>query len=218
MTSQPESSRETSQPNPRYVITPSLLNSWGRIWEAPLHVVESDSDDISLEDKMDEASEKAKAEFVKVLNKVPLPDNEWMKAGRDFEEECYEGKTCVSPIIEGGAFQIVGTKKTSVNGVKVLMYGRLDVLKGGTIYDIKRVQRYSVQKYLHSYQHGFYMDLFPNAEGFTYLVFDGNKLHQESYFRGQYRPTEEVISDFLRWLKANGLYETFKDKWKAKGE
>lgn len=172
-----------------------------------------------LEDKMDLASEKAMDEFESYLRREPSKPNEYMKAGIEFEKDCYEGKTCVSPIIEGGAFQIVGKKKVEVSGRKFLMYGRLDVLKGGVIYDIKRVVKYSAQKYLHSAQHGFYLDLFPRANRFEYLAYDGAKLHVETYYRGQYRPTVGVIADFVSWLSERPeLMREYEEKWKAKGE
>ena len=142
-----------------------------------------------------------------------------MLKGIQFEKDCYEGKNCISKIIAGGIYQMVGKKKVKVNGMNILMYGILDVLKGGTIYDIKRVSRYSIQKYLHSYQHGFYLDLFERANVFKYLAYDDNEtLHIETYYRGQYQPTIEVISNFLNWLKDNNLLDLYKLNWKSKGE
>lgn len=200
----------------RYLITPSLLNSWGYIWEAPKGVKEAESDLICLEDKKDIAVAKAKEDFLRVLERLPSEPNKYMQAGIDFEKECYEGKTCVSPIIEGGAFQIVGKKEITIDNVDYLMYGRLDVLKGGVIYDIKRCVRYAPQKYISSYQHGFYMDLFPEAYKFVYLAFDGNALHQETYYREQCRDTEQAIKAFHSWLVENDLIDLYEEKWKSR--
>ena len=202
--------------NERYLITPSLLNSWGWIWNCEDTVQSTDNDLISLEDKVELVRKKAFEDFVKTLNRIPSEPNEYMKAGIEFEEECYKGNTCVSPIIEGGAYQIVGKKDTEVNGMKFLMYGRLDVLKGGIIYDIKRIWRYSLPKYAKSYQHQFYFELFPNAYKFEYLAFDGNKLHREVYFPSKNeREIEDVISNFIQWLKENDLFEIYKEKWRC---
>jgi len=201
----------------RYLITPSLLNAWGWIWECESSVKDSETDSKSFEDKVFEAQEKAKEDFIKTLKREPSEPNEYMLAGIQFEEECYKGNTCVSPIIVGGAFQIVGTKEVDVNGIKFLMYGRLDVLKGGIIYDIKRVWKYSPQKYLNSYQHPFYMELFPNAKEFEYLAFDGNKLHIEKYYPDQCDSISKVvIPKFIEWLKENDLWELYKEKWISK--
>lgn len=202
--------------NELYLITPSLLNSWLWIWESANNVKEAEADLISLEDKQSEAQEKAYDDFIKTLKREPFEPNEYMLAGIEFEKQCYEGKTCVSPIIEGGAYQIVGKKKVIVKGINFLMYGRLDVLKGGTIFDIKRVWKYTLPKYKWSSQHGFYLDLFERANDFKYLVYDGTKLHIEQYFRGQYIPTIEVIAQFIDWLSERNLLGTYKEYWKSK--
>lgn len=206
----------TSLNNDVYLVTPSLLNSWLWIWECANGVKEAESDEISIEDKKTEAQEKAYEDFLKTLRREPFEPNEYMLAGIQFEEDCYSGKTCISPIIEGGAYQIVGKKNVQVNGMNFLMYGRLDVLKGGTIYDIKRVFKYSLPKYKWSSQHGFYLDLFTRANDFKYLCYDGNKLHIEQYFRDQYIPTTEVISQFINWLENKNLLDVYKDNWKSK--
>ena len=144
--------RKATASNRRYLITPSLLNSWAYIWTCVDGVREAESDKVCLEDKKADAQEKALQDFLKTLNREPIEDNFFMRQGREFEDACYRGETCVSPIIKGGAYQIVGTKDITIDGIRFLMYGRLDVLKGGIIYDIKRVMKYVPQKYLKSYQ------------------------------------------------------------------
>ncbi len=200
----------------RFLITPSLLNSWGYIWNCEDNVREAESDKVCLEDKIADAREKALEDFKRTLRREPSEPNKWMQMGIDFEAECYAGNTCISPIIEGGAFQIVGKEEATIDGVDFLLYGRLDVLKGGVIYDIKRVGRYAPRKYAKSYQHGFYLELFKDAKKFEYLAYDGKDLHTETYYRDQCRDTKDAISQFLRWLKANGLAETYFDKWASK--
>ena len=198
------------------MVTPSLLNSWLYIWLSRDNVKESANDAICLEDKQDLEMQKAYDEFLGTLRREQKPPNENMLRGIQYEEDCYKGLTDASPIIKGGAFQIVGKKNVVVDNVPFLMYGRLDVLKNGIIYDIKRVTRYATQKYLHSAQHGFYLDLFQDANQFTYLAFDGNKLHQETYYRGQYKPTEAILSDFIQWLRENNLWDVYAILWSSK--
>ena len=205
-----------TKPQTPLLVTPSLLNSWLYIWLSRDNVKESANDAICLEDKQDLAMQKAYDEFLGTLRSEKTPPNENMLRGIQYEDDCYKGLTDASPIIKGGAFQIVGKKNVVVDNVAFLMYGRLDVLKNGIIYDIKRVTRYATQKYLHSAQHGFYMDLFPNARQFTYLAFDGNKLHQETYYRGQYKPTEAILSDFIQWLRENNLWDVYASLWASK--
>lgn len=187
--------------NERYLITPSLLNSWAYIWNCD-----------------ESASEKALQDFLKTLNREPIEDNIYMKQGREFEDECYKGNTIISPIIEGGAYQIVGKKEKTIDGMNFLLYGRLDVLKCGIIYDIKRVIRYALQKYFKSYQHGFYFELFDKAYEFDYLIYDGVNLHTEIYYRDQCESIEKAIKLFITWLANNNLLDTYKEKWKCKGE
>lgn len=208
--------RKAIASNKRYLITPSLLNSWGYIWNCVDNVKEAESDKICLEDKKSEAQEKALQDFLRTLNREPIEPNFFMKQGIEFEDECYKGHTCVSPIIKGGAYQIVGTKDVTIDGINFVMYGRLDVLKGGIIYDIKRVMKYAPQKYLKSYQHGFYLELFENAYEFKYLVYDGKDLHTETYYRDQCVSMKEVISMFIKWLRDNKLLDIYLDKWVSK--
>lgn len=200
----------------KFLITPSLLNSWLYMWEGTRNVKETDKDTISLEDKQSEAFLKYKQDFINTLKRLPCEPNPYMIAGIEFEDECYKGKTCISPIIKGGAFQIVGTKNVVIDGMNFVMYGRLDVLKGGVIYDIKRIWKYSLPKYKWSSQHGFYLDLFTRANKFVYLAYDGNTLHKEIYYREDCRPTIEVIREFIRWLKDNDLFEVYVENWKSK--
>ena len=200
----------------RYLITPSLLNSWGWIFNCVDGVTSNESDKISLEDKIQDGQKKAKKEFIKALRREPLEPNEYMLAGIQFEKDCYDGKTCVSPIIKGGSYQIVGKKNVSIGGMNFLMYGKLDVLKGGVIYDIKRVWKYSRPKYNKSYQHGFYLELFERAKKFKYLIFDGNNLHIEQYYPDECEKMEVVIKLFIEWLDSEGLLELYKKCWKCR--
>lgn len=199
-----------------FLITPSLLNSWSNIWNCVDYVREAASDEICIEDKQSLAREKAYAEFLDVLNRLPIEPNEYMLKGIQFEEECYKGNTPVSPIIKDGAFQIVGKKIIKIDDLNILLYGRLDVLKGGVIYDIKRTMRYAPQKYIKSHQHPVYLELFPEAKKFVYLAFDDNStLHTETYFRDECEDVTGVIRDFLGWLESNNLLEIYLEKWKS---
>lgn len=210
--------KEVTVSSNTYLITPSLLNSWAYMWLCIANVKEAENDTISLEDKQLDAIEKAKEDFINTLNRVPSEPNFFMKQGIEFEDACYRGETCVSPIIEGGAYQIVGKKIKKIGDYNFLLYGRLDVLKGGTIYDIKRVMKYAPQKYLKSYQHPFYFELFHRAKDFKYLVYDGKDLHIETYYRDQCVNIDDIILMFIQYLKDNNYLSIYLEKWKAKGE
>ena len=126
----------------RYRITATLLNSWQWIWDCANYIVESETDELSKEDKITLAQGKAKAEFVDLLMRKPIPDNENMRLGREYEDKVCTGLDEVfSPIVENGAFQVTVTKDVDILGVPITLYGVLDVLKGGKIYDIKRIRK-----------------------------------------------------------------------------
>lgn len=186
-----------TSPNKLLLITPSLLNSWLWIWESDNY-------------------ESAYNGLISSLKRESTPPNEYMLEGIRFEKECYEGHTCVSPIIENGAFQVVGKKQVEVDGLRFLMYGRLDVLKAGKIYDIKRVVRYERPKYKWSCQHEFYLELFENVDEFEYLIYDGNSLHRETYFKGQSTDIPTLIGQFIKWLKKENLYDLYLENWRSK--
>ena len=200
---------------PYYEITASLLNSWQRIWDAKDWVRESESDEISIEDKISQAMEKANQEFLNSLNRIPFPDNEAMAKGRQYESDVYDGKDDIfSPVVENGEFQAAYTKKIKINGMNIMLYGILDCLKAGRIYDIKRVGHYQTAKYKKSHQHPMYFALVPEALDFTYLVCDDRGDHHfERYLRENCEDIEDVVRTFLMYLEANGLMETFKTKW-----
>lgn len=203
----------------RLLITPSLLNSWKYIWESPKAVRESESDEVSLEDKMEAAGGRAMEEFLKALARERTPATEAQMRGIEYERETYLGRTPASPYVEGGEWQVVGMRRKEILGIPFLLYGRLDCLKCGIVYDIKRVGRYSAQKYLRSSQHKAYLDLFPSAYAFEYLADDGRRLHRERYYRDELGGgIDEDIAHFAKWLEAKGLFEEYASKWKAKGE
>jgi len=198
-----------------YEITATLLNQWQRIFDAAKYVKESESDTVAFETKVAEAQAKAKEEFVNTLRRVPVPENEAIIKGREYEKKVCDGlDEEFSPIIENGEFQAAYRKKIVVSGVNVMLYGILDVLKAGRIYDIKRVGRYQYPKYKTSHQHPMYFALVPNAIDFTYLVCDDNgEHHYENYLQCNCEDITVTIATFLSWLKANDLWDEFGAYW-----
>ena len=198
---------------PYYEVTASLLNSWQRIFDAAEWARESE--DKSLEQAQEEAMESAKAEFIDVLSRKPIPDTEAMKKGREYEESVYKGEDIVfSEVVENGEFQAAYKKPVNISGMNIMLYGILDCLKAGRIYDIKRVGYYQSRKYKGSHQHPMYFELVPNAIDFTYLVCDDKGVHHfERYERCNCEDVKDVVAQFLSWLEANDLMQTFKEKW-----
>ena len=203
----------------RFLITHSLLSSW-------LHAIKEDP----YEDATTERDNYA--EFLDVLNRVQTPPTEAMQNGLDFEElvtsiangadyqadrehRWYDAASKVAGIVRGGQFQLKAKKYVTVNGIDFLMYGRLDVLKAGTIYDIKFTKNYDRGKYFGSTQHPLYLDLIHEVGRFTYLISNGTDVWMETYTREETRSIYPAISDFTDWITAQGLFPIYAEKWEA---
>lgn len=201
----------------RYLITHSLLSSWiYAMKENPYEDATSEKDPF--------------AEFLKVLNREPTETNQAMQNGIDFEnlvtdivngegdatDKWYDAAEKIARIIRGGQLQCRASKEIEVGGMTFVLYGRLDALKAGVIYDIKFSKSYDVGKYFSSTQHPTYFELIPEANEFTYLVSNGSSVWPETYRRDETRSIFSDISDFVSWLKVQGLLETYKSKWVAK--
>ena len=203
----------------RYLMTHSLLSSWlYAMRENPYGDMTTEPED-PLED------------FKLVLNRQPTPTNEAMQNGIDFEDMVtnilhgmYPPETDrwtaaakeVACIIHPEALlQYKVSREIVVDGMALVLYGRLDALHAGTIYDIKFSKSYDRGKYFDSTQHPTYMELLPTAERFMYVVSNGSEVWTETYRHDETRSIIPVISDFLGWLNANDFIDTYKDKWKS---
>lgn len=127
----------------------------------------------------------------------------------------YNAADNVACVVRGGQFQYKAKKSVNVGGIEFLLYGKLDVLKAGTIYDIKFSKNYDRGKYFGSTQHPLYLELVPEAGEFTYLVSNGTDVWTETYFREDTRSIFPVIADFTDWIKAQGLFPIYSEKWSA---
>lgn len=203
----------------RYLMTHSLLASW-------LYAMKEDpyADATTERDPY--------KEFLDVLNRVPTPTTEAMQNGLDFEElvtsiangaewqtdkehKWYDAAAKVAGIVRGGQFQYKAKKVVTVGGIEFLFYGRLDVLKAGTIYDIKFSKSYDRGKYFSSTQHPLYLKLIPEAREFTYLISNGTDVWTETYTPTETRSIFPVISDFTDWLVDHDLWKIYAEKWEA---
>jgi hypothetical protein len=183
-----------------YLVTTTLLNSWHYLW------------------KVDEQyQDNAWQDFVDLLNKVRKPPNEAMQRGIQFEADCVAGMVPgISEIIKDGVFQYSASKETKVAGEAVLLYGKIDVLKAGIIYDIKSTSKYELQKYHDSVQHHMYLTMVPNAVKFVYLINNGHETFIETYRREEIRALEPLIEQFYAWLKQKNLWEVYTSKWQSR--
>lgn len=202
-----------------YLVTHSLLSAWlYSMQDNPF--ADATQEDTSKED------------FLRVLRREPTPTTEAMQNGIDFEDLVTElvrgeqpnpNKTAwmepaqkVAGIIRGGQLQYVATRKVVVDRTEFLLYGRLDALKAGRIYDIKFSKGYERGKYIDSTQHPMYLELLPSAESFTYLVSNGTELWTEQYRRDETRSIFPIIRDFVAYLDGTGLMPIYREHWVAR--
>ena len=108
-------------------------------------------------------------DFIKALNKEPFEDTESIIKGKEFEaymQENYEET-------KNGAYQV----KVSKEYGDYLLYGIIDCLKGGIIYDYKYTKNYDVGKFFNNHQTLMYLEMVPEASKMVYLItnkFDTN--------------------------------------------
>lgn len=188
----------------KYLITPSLLNSWK-------YAISLENDYGNLED------------FKRVLSREPIEETEAIKIGFQYEDfmiKNYE-KT------KNGCYQVKLSKELTTNTGNYVLYGRLDCLKAGVIYDYKHTGSYDVGKFYGSYQTLIYFELCPEANEFVYLICNNYKdgktidelnLYRENYMRDSLEDINisNEIDNFINWLKINELYEMYCENWESK--
>ena len=186
----------------KYLITPSLLNSWK-------YAISLDNEYGNLED------------FKKVLSKEPIEETEAIKLGFQFENFMIKN---YEPT-KNGCYQVKLSKNITTKTGNYVLYGRLDCLKCGTIYDYKSKGNYDVGAFQDSYQHPIYFEICPEATRFEYLICNNYKegkqpeelnLYHEIYLREDNKmDIGQEIDNFITWLKANNLYSLFCEKWES---
>jgi hypothetical protein len=194
--------------NDRYLITQSLLSSW-------LYIYKSD-------DGYDD--------FLKTLHKEPIQPTRAMLEGRRFESclnsvlngaeiepthEWYQPIMELYPTLYGAQQQVALSRDMTIDDTKFVLYGVLDYLKAGIIYDTK-YSKYYVCKYLDSPQHPMYFALVPEAYEFTYLICDGEYIYKETYRPDVVEPIERTIKYFLEFLENLNLMGIYKENWRSK--
>jgi hypothetical protein len=203
----------------RYLMTHSLLSAWQYAMSEDPY-----ADATTERDPMED--------FMKVLRREPRETTEAMQNGLDFEalvyriargvhettnkdDRWYDAACQISDVIIGGTIQLKAKADLRLAGTNILLFGVLDVLKAGTIYDVKFSKSYERGKYFDSTQHPAYFYLIPEAREFTYLVSNGSAVYTETYRREETRSIEPVISEFLGWLDGCGLMPIYREKWVA---
>lgn len=169
-------------------------------------------------------------DFIKVLNKEEFEPSESIQKG--FEFEAYMQENYKETL--NGAYQVVVSKEYE----DYLLYGKVDCLKGGIIYDYKYTANYDVGKFFNNYQTLMYLEMIPEAKKMVYLI--TNKFEKEDYadidymdtakieytvgdiFREEYtkdmfpETIDSILHKFEEWLKQYNLFDLYAKKWKCK--
>lgn len=197
---------------PKLLITQSLLGAWLYQYQA-----------------FDQES--AHKDFLRVLRREKSKPTQAILDGIQFENmvtACCEGSPppedhkwgqavrAIADRVQGAQFQVVAQRTAVVEDIPFLLYGRLDALKAGVIYDIKFSRSYQVGKYLDSPQHPMYFALVPEAQRFEYLVFTGSDVCVEKYDREDTPDIRSTIRDFMKYLEASKLDKLYCQKWEAR--
>lgn len=202
-----------------YLITQTLLSAWNYAHDCHIS-----------------CSEEAYNDFLDTLNRVRKEPSEATRSGILFENAVYRvakgypsdeyvyesGVKAVADVIRGGAIQVKLSRNLRVDGRDFVVYGIADVVKAGTIYDVKFSNKDFASaelpgRYLNSPQHPAYLYALPEAREFIYLVSDGEDLYTERYDRKNTRPIEEIVREFMAYLDVTGLMSVFENRWRAYG-
>lgn len=202
----------------KYLITPSLLSSYAYY----------------IQDEFKSPAD-SRADFLKTLSREKFEPNEAMQKGIDFEDNIravvFDGMhdkgqiidashpiEHIANIVVGGLWQQSVKKEIKVGNQEFLLYGRTDVIKRDTVYDIKFTSNYELGKFLDSSQHLIYLYC-SGLPNFSYLISDGKDWWREDYVNdgNVENRIKSMISDFLGYLENDKeAKEMFLTKWESK--
>lgn len=171
-------------------------------------------------------------DFIKVLNKEEFEPSESILKG--FEYEKYMQENFEETL--NGAYQV----KVSKEYGDYLLYGIVDCLKGGIIYDYKYTKNYEVGKFFNNHQTLMYLEMIPEAKKMVYLITDKfvkemplsaplnyeycgeyeykvGDVYREEYTKDMFSETiDSILHKFEQWLKQYNLFDLYTEKWKCK--
>ena len=203
----------------KYLITQTLLSSWAYVFNC-----------------RDECVEDAMADFLRTLNREKTEATEAMLDGIAFENEVYKaasgiarrphekwerGIQAIATTLRGAQTQVKAQRDMDAHGTIFLVYGILDGLRAGVIFDVKKKSKSFgsldlAGDYLDSAQHPAYFYIVPEAYEFRYLVSDGQDLYVETYHPEECRPFPDIVDDFITSIESMGLLPLYKEKWATK--
>lgn len=205
----------------KLLITPTLLNSFAFYTQ-------------EIEYK---SEEEQRQEFLQTLKRVKSEPTEAMQRGIDFENAVnfysqyhshQSEDTCkllcsnvifdLAQIVKNGFWQQVVKKDIIVGNQEFLLYGKCDVIKANTIYDIKFTSNYDIGKYLNSSQHLIYLYC-SGLSKFQYLISDGKSYWIEDYYNDSNieNNIKSKINEFIGYLENDKQAKTiYFENWRSK--
>jgi hypothetical protein len=188
---------------PAYKISASLLNNFAFYQKFPSA----------------ETFKSVKENLVSVYRDTPAT-----LEGKRFEQEVFEGKKGrLSDLFTGLELQKWYNTTIDFGDFNVRISGKMDGVRKdeSSIFDLKRVKKYYKGKYKTSVQHLLYFYINPKAETFYYIaVTPDEEVHIEHYKRPDNEKLNkqvlDIINDYFRFLKENGLWETYTENQKSK--
>ena len=193
----------------KYLVTQTLISSYGWMFKKE----GGEEDFLSTLRREHQTPTKAMTDGIVFENMVqaycegfpPEPTHKWEKGVKE-----------VGEIVKGGAYQVSASRELEIDGKTFVVYGKIDFLKNGIIYDTKFSTTYHLNKYLDSPQHSFYLFMIPEAREFQYLVCDGHYVYKERYEPWQCESVEKQIREFLNYLDKQNLSEVYYTNWTSK--
>ena len=170
-------------------------------------------------------------DFLKTLRNERTPPNKQMLEGQRFENvlnatldgaeidrshEWYKPIRSLSRTLAGSAQQVSASKDITVDGVRFVLFGKLDFLKAGIIYDTKFSKTNKGGKYRDSPQHPLYLAIVPEAYKFQYKICDGRYIYTETYTPDEVEPIERTVKQFMGFLDRQNLVGTYCENWKSR--
>lgn len=174
--------------------------------------------------------EDSRADFLKTLSREKTPPTEAQQRGIDFENAIrladvtrnhFDPDPIVrrfTEIVRDGIWQQSVKKDLKVGNQEFLLYGRTDVIKRDTIYDIKFTSNYELGKFLDLSQHPIYLYC-SGLPNFSHLISDGKDWWREDYHNhaGIEDEIKSKVTEFLDYLENDKeAKEMFLTKWESK--
>lgn len=190
---------------PTYKISASLLNNYFYYLNNP--------------------SKRGFESLVKRLKNI-YESNFFMERGNRFESEVFKGEHgSMSALVKGLPKQVWASKVVERDGYNIRIAGIMDVVDEDKkrIYDIKRVSKFTKDKYDNSTQHLIYFYLRPEMRDFYYLVAVGRNEEFTEEVAHYKRPDDNIeetvlhiVDNFYTFLKENNLWETYTSNQQTK--